>query len=359
MRRLATAIVIGLLLQQSVVAWESVGSAGSLLSGTPCSMAYQAKSDACPEPAVLDSLDQTKRAANRLERAQFFAEVQDFEKARTEIDLALGIEPKNADALHLSARLWFTGGDIVKAEHDINIAREQSPNNPDVRSTYAAILAAKGLFELALREYHEIIRDNPHYRFARVERARMLIDSSKPEMALPDLGELIKDDPSDVIMLARRATVFLALGRTREAIDDYSAALDLKPGTFWLLKARVDAYLRAELDESALGDLDTLLGHDPARPAYAVAGDQIGTLLRKRAMVLAHMARFDDAADDMIRSVSEGGKRSILRAQIFLRNNGFPEVELNGQASKSLHHALSACFSINGCFHGIYLIFPR
>jgi hypothetical protein len=55
----------------------------------------------------------------------------------------------------------------------------------------------------------------------------------------------------------------------------------------------------------------------------------------------------------MIRSIEQGGKSSVLRAEVFLRANGFPDVGLDGKESETLRRALTACFGLNGCFDRI------
>jgi tetratricopeptide (TPR) repeat protein len=359
MRFVTTVLALGVLSggnssAETVNARPDLGSGPIIAQMSPCRIAYWANTGGCPEPAVVDSTDLETRMANRLARVRFFAEVQEYDKARAEMDIALGIDPSDVQALHLSARLWLTAGDWVRAERDAKLARQNAPSDPDIRATYAATLewipASRPTW---LREYHEIIQQYPHHRFARQQRARMMTEAGRPDMALVDLNVLIADDPSDAIAIAQRAGVLLELGQANRAADDYSVILALQPGDFGLLVKRAEAYTAAGLYDLALGDYNTLLGNDPTKLVYALAGDSLGKLLIQRAFIYVQLHRFELAADDMIRAVGQGGKSSILRAQIFLRANGFPNVTLDGKDSASLRRALSACFGLNACFQGI------
>jgi hypothetical protein len=46
-------------------------------------------------------------------------------------------------------------------------------------------------------------------------------------------------------------------------------------------------------------------------------------------------------------------KSSVLRAQIFLRQNGFGDLPLDGRDSPPLRTALQACFGLQSCFQRI------
>jgi hypothetical protein len=43
----------------------------------------------------------------------------------------------------------------------------------------------------------------------------------------------------------------------------------------------------------------------------------------------------------------------VLRVQVFLRGNGFPDVPLDGRDSPALRHAIASCFGLNACFQGV------
>ena len=120
-----------------------------------------------------------------------------------------------------------------------------------------------------------------------------------------------------------------------------------------LLAERARAYELGGDFGAALADLDTILGPVGEKPAYAIGGDQYGRFLMQRALIQARLHRLADAASDMMVAVTSGGRPSILRAQVFLRRNGFPEVSLDGSDSPEMRKALEVCFGLNACFQAI------
>lgn len=150
--------------------------------------------------------------------------------------------------------------------------------------------------------------------------------------------------------MAERATAHLARGEIEQSIADFSAALKLAPRRFDLLTGRSAAYELNGNDEAALADLDGILGPIDGPPLIVMREGDLARYRFARAQILVRLKRFPDAATDMINSVAGGGRRSLLRAQIYLRRNGFPETPLDGQDSASLRAALQACFGLISCF---------
>jgi tetratricopeptide (TPR) repeat protein len=306
----------------------------------------------CPEPEVSQASDNTERVANRLARVWYFIDTQDFDKARMEIDLALGIDPADLTARHLSARLALTVGDLPRAEADLAIARKQAPDDPDIHSTYAVMLESKPADLEALREFGAVIRTHPDHVYARQEAARLLVKFGHFDVALENLNVVVERRPT-VNVLVQRSETFLALGKPQSAAADLSAAMKIEPGQFMLMVARGDAYAAAGLSDLALRDYDTVLAVDHGAPLYVMFDNDRAKVLAKRANVYIQLKRFDDAARDMATAIGVGGVPAILRAQVLLRRNGFGDVPLDGHDSPQLRQALSACFGLDVCFHGI------
>jgi hypothetical protein len=330
-------------------------SAGPIVAHvTACLMANRThRGTPCPEPQVSQAVGNAERVANRLERAWFFIDMQDFDKARTETELALGIDSNDLKARHLSARLALTVGDIARAEADLAIARKQAPDDPDVRATYAMLLQSRPAELESLREFEAVILKHPHHRFAREQRAALLMRLGQYSAALVDFNFIVDDNPPNTNSLVRRSEAFLALGKPQSAVADLSAAIKMEPNQFILLVARADAYAQANLGELALRDYDAVLTMSGGTPLYVMFDNDRAKLLAKRAYTYVSLRRFDEAAGDMVTAVSLGGAPAILRAQVLLRRHGFSDVPLDGHDSPALRQALTACFGFNACFQGI------
>jgi tetratricopeptide (TPR) repeat protein len=150
-----------------------------------------------------------------------------------------------------------------------------------------------------------------------------------------------------------RGAALLARNEIEASIADYSAALKLVPDRFDLLTARAAVHQLKGDDPAALADLDAILGPTKGTPVIFMREDDLARYRFARAQILIRQKRFADASADMMNSISGRGPRSLLRAQIYLRHNGFPETPLDGKDSDALRAALQACFGLNSCFQKI------
>lgn len=333
---------------------EDLGAGPIAVTVTPCLIALKSRVGApCSEPPLRAGGTRDDNVADRLARARYFIDLQDFPKSLGEIDEALKIDPTSMVAAHMSARLGLTLMDFARAERDIAVARAAAPDNVDVRATYAMVLQTRGAGAEAMVELSAIIESHPDHLYSRLERAKINLAHGMAYRALNDISHLVAKYPTNFVYRSLRAQAYLKLDQPLAAIADLTAALETQPGAFPLLVERARAYERSGDDRNAVADLTTILGPVGSRPAYAIAGDGHGQLLMQRAMILVRLLQFADAASDMMTAVSEGGRPSILRAQIFLRQNGFPNVPLDGRDSSEMRAALQACFGLNSCFQAI------
>ena len=321
---------------------------------TPCLLAAKAhQGTPCPEPQVRSDGTAAEQVADHLARARYFIDLEDLPIAAAEADAAIVAESGSTSAHHLAARIALTTGDKARAESEIAIARAQAPDDPDVHATYAAVLEARPAPAEALAELNAVIAQKPDHIYARLERSAIHRQHDNPFAALVDLNFLIDTDPHNAIYLAMRADTMMKLGRPQEAVSDLTAALEINPRQFFLLADRARAHELAGDDSAAMDDLSTILGPVGGPPAYAVGGNQYARFLEQRAMILVRSHRLADAATDMINAITFGGRPAILRSQVLLRQNGFPEVPLDGKDSPQMHTAIEACFGLDSCFAAI------
>jgi Tfp pilus assembly protein PilF len=306
----------------------------------------------CAEPQVPADAKKAERVAALITRAWYFIDMQDLDKARAEADRALALDPASLAARHLSARLSLSIGDLPRAEPDIALALKQAPDNADVQATHARLLLSKPANIEALREFQAIILKHPDHLYSREQAAELCTQIGAYGVALANLNYVMERRPS-VTLHEQRAQVFLAVGQAQSAVADLSEAIKEEPNRFDLVAERANAYAMAGLDELALRDFDTVLAFDHGAPLYVMFGNDRAKLLAGRALVYVHLHRFDEATDDMVTAISAGGAQAILRTQVLLRGNGFPDVPLDGHDSKALRTALTACFGLNACFQGV------
>jgi len=311
----------------------------------------------CETPAIPQGASSSQLAAVHLKRAHHFIDLSEFQQARREIDAGLEADVENFELRLLSARLAMSAADTrtvdpTIAARDIKIALRLKPLNPDAGATYAEFLYGTASADEAFRTLNAILRRNPAHDYSRISRAKMFQAAGRHREALNDLDVVVVRQARLSNHLVMRARSHLALGQAKDAIADLTDALALAPNDMTALTERAAAHEMAGDDASALADFDALLGPVGAAPNYAVGGDPLGKSRLRRAFLLVRLKRFQDAAIDVASSLLTG-KASVLRAQVFLRQNGFPAVPVSGQDSPELRSALQACFELQSCFQGI------
>jgi predicted Zn-dependent protease len=317
---------------------------------TPCLLAKYGQGQPCAEPQLPDGGDVRQLIAARLSRARFFIETHELKRALTEADAAVELDEGNVSARHLAARLSMSLGDMARAEQEIAIALRQSPDDVDVRATNAVRLQSLSAPTEALRAFDDILAQHPDHAFSREARAKLLLTMGRARDAVADLDVLLADGHPKAVLWSLRATADLALNDPRRAVADYAKAMEDQPGSLILLTGRATAYELAGDDAGALRDLDTILGPIGDKPNYAIGGDQLAKYRTQRALLLVRLKRFADAASEMANALTAGGRPAILRTQVFLRQNGFPQIALDGRDSDALRTALQSCFGLNACF---------
>jgi tetratricopeptide (TPR) repeat protein len=321
---------------------------------TPCLLAKYGQGPQCRLPALPDGADATQQAAVRVSRAHFYIDTEDLRAAFLEADEALKLDPADVDIRHLVARLAMSIGDDNRAEREIKVALQQRPDDTNLQATNAARLLDTRHDEAeALRAFDQILSTHPDHRFSRESRAGLLLTLGRPREAVADLDILLAGDHRDANLLARRGTANLAAGNPRQAVADITEALKEIPGGYYLIIERAAANEILGDDDAALRDYDTLLGPIGGQPNYAIGGNELAKFRMQRALVSVRLKRFSDAAAEAIAALNVGGRRSLLKAEIFLRQNGFPEIPLDGQSSENLKKAMQACMGLNSCFEKI------
>ena len=360
MKRLAqrllaiVAIIVPLAIASAASAAEPRAQSGVIaVRSNPCLMAKYGHGQPCQVPLLPETQDTSQRIAAHLARAQFFIAVAELPKALGEADAALAFEPNNAAIRHLAGRLAMSMGDYPRAARDITTALQQSPDDPNIAASNAALMELDQNPDAALDAFSEILARHPDHAFSRLARAKLLLSLAQPQNAIADLDVLLAGDSADTALLPLRAAAYLQINEPDRAIADYTKALAQHPEQLELVLGRATAAMLAGDDNAALADFDTILGPVGGASRYAIGGDQLAKYRTQRAFVFVHMKRFADAATEMANALNAGGRPAVLRAQIFLRHNGFPQTPLDGRDSDGLRQSLQSCFGLNSCFQRI------
>jgi tetratricopeptide (TPR) repeat protein len=347
-------IIAPLAIAAAAGAAESAAQSGVIaVRSNPCLMAKYGHGQPCQVPLLPETQDTSQRIAAHLARAQFFIAVAELPKALGEADAALAFEPNNAAIRHLAGRLAMSMGDYPRAARDIATALQQSPDDPNIAASNAALMELEQNPDAALEAFNGILTRYPDHAFSRLARAKLLLSLAQPRNTIADLDVLLAGDGADTTLLPLRAAAYLQINEPERATADYTKALAAHPEQLELVLGRATAAMLAGDDNAALADFDTILGPVGGASRYAIGGDQLAKYRTQRAFVFVHLKRFADAATEMANALDAGGRSAVLRVQIFLRHNGFPQTPLDGRDSDGLRQSLQACFGLNSCFQRI------
>jgi tetratricopeptide (TPR) repeat protein len=348
------AIIAPLAIAPAVSAAEPAVQSGVIaVRSNPCLMAKYGHGQPCQLPLLPQTTATSQLVAAHLVRAQFFTDMAELPKALGEVDAALELDPNNVAMRHLAARLAMSTGDFTRAARDIAMAQQQSPDDANIAASSAALMELQQNLDAALDAFNEILARHPDHTFSRLARAKLFLSMAQPQNAIADFDVLLAGVNPDSALLPLRATAYLQINEPERAIADYTKALAAHPEQLDLMLGRATASMLAGDDNAALADFDIILGPVGGTARYAIGGDQLAKYRTQRAFVFVHLKRFADAAAEMADALDAGGKPAVLRAQILLRHNGFPQTPLDGRDSDGLRQSLQACFGLNSCFQRI------
>jgi tetratricopeptide (TPR) repeat protein len=342
----------------AVFAEDPLGTAGRFRffgwanCGKP--IAEQLKGGCDPAPVDTSNLSPSEIAHAHIQRAIKLVSFLRMHEARAAADEALRADPKNVEALTFRARLAMSNLDGESAERDLNAGLLLAPNDPSLLASRAERLLELGKTELALRDASMAVSAAPPSPDTLWIRARILMQQNRLEEAESDLDQALQLEPAGLRVRLFRAHVRLRLGRFEEAISDTDALLAQRPSDPSAIEVRAFASAALGRTADAVRDLTAILGN-PGEPGHMVhpSSPYYSRLRALRAMLLVQLGRGVDAEHDLDLILTRGGKQAVLRMQLHLRRNGFPDVPLDGQRTHEFDEALKACFLKQACGRGL------
>lgn len=188
------------------------------------------------------------------------------DKARTEIDRALALEP-NVEAYIIRARI--TPKDQRDAFlADIDKALALAPNDTFAYELRAERRRAWGQNDLAMADTEKALASWPESYSARHLRSTLNQDAGRYDLALKDLDVLIAREPDQAALYNERCWV-RGLGNIEldKALVDCEAALKLSPGNAAILDSRGFVKLRQGNLAGAITDYNAALKAAPDQAA--------------------------------------------------------------------------------------------
>ena len=187
--------------------------------------------------------------------------------AKTDLDKALALSPRNVDARMLRAAVRLGDVDKAPALADLRIADRELAPSSDARLRLAGMFDAGHAPDAAIASYDAWLKAHPEDSdrapafngrcWARGQLGRDL------DKALADCDNALRLRPGTPAYLDSRALVRLRRGENAQAIADYDRALAGDPGNAWSLFARGLANRKAGRIAQADRDRAAALAIDP------------------------------------------------------------------------------------------------
>ncbi len=240
---------------------------------------------------------QQQQIAKHLANARNAETAQDLETAQAEVTAALGLDPKNADALALQSHLNGLMNDVAARKSQMQGLLAQARDKSD-SSPYDALAA--------IAKLQRIDQTNAEAAALRAKILAALLASANAKEAagdhdgaLSDLGKLVSAAPDDQAASDRRNAIQQQRDQVRQKIADLSALISTSP-----IEAMqgIAALSQSELNNPALPKL-----RQEAEAAAIKAAGQLEAAgkLSEASQLLAASLQFDANQPDALRLQKE------------------------------------------------------
>jgi len=195
--------------------------------------------------------------------------VEEFDRAISDLDAAVKLNPSSADAHLNRGMVYDSKGQYDKAVVDFNSAIRLSPTLAPAFSARGAAYHALGNFAVAIADYTEALRLAPNGRLNYSRRGNAYLSNGEHDRAIADFSQAIRletDLFSVSLSFLSRGNTYLAKGQPDRALLDYDEAIKRYPRFSQAFGKRGVAYLAMGQFDRALTDLDQAIKLEPASP---------------------------------------------------------------------------------------------
>lgn len=148
-------------------------------------------------------------------------------KARPDLDKAIELNARDAQALVLRSQVLYDLGDLDQARRDISDALVINPDAGEGFYMRAAIAAREGQYDSAIRDMEMLVRAYPtRESYVRTLAQYYQLDD-RPRLAIRLMDGLISSKKAGWRNLRMRGDARLSVGEHSEAIRDYESAISV------------------------------------------------------------------------------------------------------------------------------------
>lgn len=231
--------------------WPTVRKAQRLLDSGRPDQAFD---------AVMNIRDQEPGAAEAMTIAGIsLFRLGDPIGARRALELALNLNPEQAEAARALAALCLDMGDATRGLFALKLAAEAAPDDPRPWSDMGRVHLDLGEFDQAVAAFEDALRRNPLNDEIRLGLIVGMLNGNQADAATARVEESLVRRPDDPKFLGLAARHALALGQEDRALELADRALKRDPNADEALLARGRARHSSGDQERALADVERFL----------------------------------------------------------------------------------------------------
>ncbi|MFN6205422.1 MAG: tetratricopeptide repeat protein [Planctomycetota bacterium] len=152
-----------------------------------------------------------------------------LDKAVSDADAALKLDPQDIDALIVRATILSDRKQAEDALKDINKVLELQPNLIRGLWIRSLIQASQENYAEAIKDVQLLADNAPENPAFKLQLAALLNASKEPRKAIEIYEQVLRVDPENSSALRGRGDAYLSLGDHKNAIKDYTEALAFEP----------------------------------------------------------------------------------------------------------------------------------
>jgi tetratricopeptide (TPR) repeat protein len=231
------------------------------------------------DPSTTDSTTLRKRAGE-------WAKQGEWDKAIKDLDEAIRLDPKAAEAFCVRAMCRLALGHLPNALLDTEQALRLDSDNPAYLSNRGTVLSALGQVDKAILDFDRAIRLNPKQTDAYVGRSLCWIHRRDFDAAIKDLDEAIRLSPTQAQAYSNRGGAWREKHELDKAIKDHEESIRLDPKVGRYRYNRAMCMIDKSEWKLALGDLNEAVRLEPTDCTILVG--------RARLLILCPVAAYRD-----------------------------------------------------------------
>lgn len=149
------------------------------------------------------------------------------DQALTDLNKALELNKRDAEALVMRGTLYYQIGELEKANRDISDSLLIEPDSYRGVMMRSMVAAQEGRYADAIADMEMLVRADP----SNLDWIRQLASyyqmDKRPRLAIQLLDQLVEADKEDWASLRLRGDAKLSVSQHQEAVDDYDQAIEM------------------------------------------------------------------------------------------------------------------------------------